>query len=151
MTTEQEAMLASAPEAGGDDDIVIIDMSEAKEYAPLTGKFPLEVVEAKYVLTKTSGAPSIDLKLRIFEGDHTGRVFFRKLMLSGAGSGISKRYLDSLGANIDWTEAKPRIVVSRLVGLRAFGTLAPDQREQYKHKTEVTDMTAYVSSAGQAV
>lgn len=149
MTTDQaaselEALMANAPDAAADPDNEehILDLSEAKgDFEPLTGKYPVEVTKAEFALTKTNQEPSIDLTLRVFEGDNTGRVVFKKLMLQGAGSGITKRAVEALGYEVDWDA--PKLAPRRFIGLKCYVTCAPDKRPEYKHKTEITGFAPY--------
>lgn len=146
--SELEALMQNAPAAGDDPSKaeVILDLSEAKgDFEPLTGTWPVEVLEATFALTKTNQEPSIDLKLRIFEGPNTGRVLFKKLMLKGAGSGITKRAVESLGYEIDWDAVPLKLVPRRFVGLKCHVSTVPDKRPEYKHKTEITSFTTYTA------
>lgn len=128
--------LVAAVDADADE--LEIDLSEAKDFAPINGKRQVEVVGTKRGVAKDSGHPYIEAKFKVVEDEDRNRIVFKTLMLKGAGAGITKTFLNALGAGIDWDA--PKISPAALVGLRGTAVLAADTREGYEHKTVVKNM-----------
>ena len=141
---ELAAMVAAAEEgeAIGDDEVEI-DLSEAVSFEAITADVPVEIVAAE--LKKGPKARYIELKLRVFEGEHEKRLFWTNATVSGKGAGIGFDELNAFGADID--RKAPKVSCKALIGLRAVASVAPDKREEYAHKTVVGRIKRYVSEA----
>lgn len=132
---EMEEMLAEARGATTDE-AVRVDMSEAMEdFAVIVGSRPVEVVGSE-LKTSQKGDPYINLQLRVSSGEDAGRRVFMVCMLTGKGTGITKRTLDALGANIDWEN--PYIIPASLLGLNAVAVCNADPRPEYNTRTVIS-------------
>jgi hypothetical protein len=125
------------------EDYVTIDMSQAQVYEPLSGTFPVEIVQAKTIVTKANGLPAINLQLRVISGDHANRRLFTMLMLAGSGTGFTKRKLEAFGYEVDW--AAPKISPAALVGLKATAVCRPDPRPGKQNDTDVVELRKFTS------
>lgn len=152
MSDAMDEMLADAADAGADlaDDEVEIDLSEAETYEPFTAKVPVEIVSATLEHGNDSKLPYLNLKLRVCEGEHEGRVMFTNVMLKGKGAGIGYDKLGAFGATsadgVAVSRDNPKISLTRLEGLRAVADCAPDTRDGYTHKVVVGRISKYVSA-----
>lgn len=149
--SELAELLAQAQVEGEDigDDEVEIDLSEAATFEAFTDRVPVEVTAAALKHGKESKAPYIEFKLRVIEGEYEGRVLWTNVNLTGKGAGFGFDKLSVLGAKSkDGTlisKENRRIALSNLKGLRASVDVAPDEREEYKHKVVVGKFHPYVS------
>jgi hypothetical protein len=135
---------AEEGEAIGDDEVEI-DLSEAATFEPFTADVPVEIVGRALKYGKESKAPYLELKLRIFEGEHVKRILWTNINLTGAGAGFGVEKLAAFGYSLD--KDKPKVKLSALDGLKALASCAPDSREEYKHKVVVGKIKPYVSEA----
>jgi hypothetical protein len=141
-----EDLMEKAAEEGAEiGDEVDIDLSEAETYEPFEADVPVEITTALLKRSKENHNPYIELKLRVFEGEYLGRVVFSNLNLTGKGAGFAFADLKSFGYEVD--KDKPKVSVTRLIGLKAIAVCKPDDREGYSHKVKVKRIKRYVSEA----
>lgn len=150
MSDELEALMNAAPSAGTEgeqpdldpNELVEIDLSDAKSYEPLVGTFPMEVKAAENKVTK-KGERAIKLTLVVIDGeDRAGAHAWKWIMLQGAGTGRTRKILDALGAGVDW--AAPKISSAALVGLRGNVLCKQDPRPDFDDQTEVVSVKKFV-------
>jgi hypothetical protein len=149
VSEELEALMNKAAQEGDDigEDELEIDLSEAVDLSPFASKgTPVEVVKT-LVKTSAAGNKYIKLQLRVFEGEHEGRVIFENVNLKGTGAGFGRQTLDALGAGIDWDA--PRVKPQSLVGLKASIDTVVTSQEGYSDKTEAKNWKPYVSAAAE--
>lgn len=145
MSDAFDKMMEEAVDEGDDigSDVVDIDLSEAMTFEPFTAKVPVEIVTAALKHSQEAGNPYIEMKLRVFEGEHEGRILFTNLNLKGKGAGFAMDKLAAFRYEVD--PEKPQLAMSKLIGLRATASCAPDTREEYSHKVVVGKITRYVA------
>jgi hypothetical protein len=151
---ELNGLIAQSVEEGAalDDDEVEIDLTEATSYKPFTAKVAVEVRKA--TLKRAKGGDHnqyIELQLSVIEpGEHLKRALFTNVTLKGTGAGFGIETLESLGATSKdgelISEKNRRVYPPGLVGLKGVASCAPDEREEYNHKTVVKGaLKPYVS------
>jgi len=148
--SELDALMRQAAEEGEDvgDDEVDIDLSEAATFEPFTDKnVPIEITTASRKVGKDSGAPYLELKVRVFEGEHAKRVLWTNINLTGKGAGFGIDKLAAFGATSkDGTpisSKNTKLYLPGLVGLKALAECAPDEREEYKTKVVIGKIKPY--------
>jgi hypothetical protein len=149
---ELQELLEQAQADGEDigDDEVEIDLSEAATFEAFTApKVPVEITAAALKHGKDSKKPYIEFKMRVIEGEYEGRILWTNVNLTGKGAGFGFDKLTVLGAKSKdgqlITKENRRVSLAGLKGLRASVDVAPDKREEYKHKVVVGKFHPYVS------